>query len=90
MFLVSAISSSVSCGLPFFRFLDLLMALVDLEFLDLEGFLDLEEFLDLRGAMFLEKAIKHSNHTMNMYLLTKETLLSNASKISNYLSAILN
>ena len=84
MSLVSAISSSVSCGLPFFRFLDLLMALVDLEFLDLEG------FLDLRGAMFLEKAIKHSNHTMNMYLLTKETLLFNASKISNYLSAILN
>ena len=84
MVLVSAISSSVSCGLPFFRFLDLLMALVDLEFLDLE------EFLDLRGAMFLERAIKHSNHTMNMYLLTKETLLFNASKISNYLSAILN
>ena len=54
MSLVSASSSSVSYGLPFFRFLDLLTALVDLEFLDLDGLLDLEEFLDLRGAMFLE------------------------------------
>ena len=72
MSLVSASSSRVSCGLSFFRFLDLLMALVGLEVLDLEELLDLEEFLDLRGAMFLEKAIKHSSHPMNMYLLTKE------------------